>query len=341
MKKIRYNIVRAFIKVLLFFYFKKIKCVGKENIPKKGAVLFASNHQNAFLDAILIPTSNTRISYFLTRASAFKNPIVNKILRSVFMLPIYRIGDGIAQLKKNEAIFDSCYTTFNNGEAIQIFPEGNHNLQRRIRPLSKGFTRIIFGALEKYPELNIQIVPVGLNYEAPMVYPSKVSIYYGKPIAAQTYFLQYNRQEASNALKKEVKNALEKLSTHIDHEPYDEYEKYLHNVKADFLNPIATNEQLKGFDPAQMSLDVKSSNRSIFYFLMVINSIIPWCIWRYIKPKIEEKEFMATFRFAYGVVAFSLFYFVQAFVLEMIFPCFSSMLYLIASYLIVLLSSKV
>ena len=75
--------MRAYIKIGLFFLHKNIAIFGKENIPKKGAVLFIGNHQNALIDGILIPTTTIRKIRFLSRASAFKNNIVSKFLRSL------------------------------------------------------------------------------------------------------------------------------------------------------------------------------------------------------------------------------------------------------------------
>jgi 1-acyl-sn-glycerol-3-phosphate acyltransferase len=75
------------VKIGLFFTLKKIEVHGTKNIPKKGAVLFVANHQNALLDAILIPTTNSRNIHFLTRASAFKNKLADKVLRSLNMVP--------------------------------------------------------------------------------------------------------------------------------------------------------------------------------------------------------------------------------------------------------------
>ena len=57
MKHFWYNTVKIIVSVGLFFTHKKIKVYGKENIPKKGPLLFIGNHQNALLDAILIPTT--------------------------------------------------------------------------------------------------------------------------------------------------------------------------------------------------------------------------------------------------------------------------------------------
>ena len=65
-----------------------------ENVLKHKPVLLLANHQNALLDALLIATKCGRFSYFLTRAAVFKKSFVNKILRSLQMLPVYRVRDG-------------------------------------------------------------------------------------------------------------------------------------------------------------------------------------------------------------------------------------------------------
>ena len=60
-----YEIMRVYVRIGLYFLHKKITVHGVENIPKKGAVLFIPNHQNALIDAVLIPTTNKRNIHFL------------------------------------------------------------------------------------------------------------------------------------------------------------------------------------------------------------------------------------------------------------------------------------
>ena len=148
MKQIWYNIVKIYIRTGLFFFFKKIIVNDEDNIPKKGAVLLVSNHKNALLDPLLIATTTERNIHFLTRASAFKIRLVRWLLSTVNMLPIYRMRDGKETLAKNEEIFNQCYDILNNKKCLLIFPEGTHDIKRWVRPLSKGFIRITFGALK-------------------------------------------------------------------------------------------------------------------------------------------------------------------------------------------------
>ena len=98
MKNIWYNFIRSYIKLGLFFYTKKIKVVGKKNIPKKGAVLFAVNHPNGLLDPLLVTTTATRNTHYLVRAAVFKKPLVKKFLATLNLMPIYRIRDGVKEL---------------------------------------------------------------------------------------------------------------------------------------------------------------------------------------------------------------------------------------------------
>ena len=136
--------VRGYLKLGLFFYFKKIQIFNADNVPKDKAVLILSNHQNALLDALLIATKCGRFVFYLTRASVFKKSFVDKLLRSLQMLPVYRIRDGWSNITKNNSIFTNCADLLSKNEGVVIFPEGSHNLKRKVRPFSKGFTRIVF-----------------------------------------------------------------------------------------------------------------------------------------------------------------------------------------------------
>ena len=42
------------VKTGLLFFYKNIKVVGKENLPKGKPILITPNHQNALIDALLI-----------------------------------------------------------------------------------------------------------------------------------------------------------------------------------------------------------------------------------------------------------------------------------------------
>lgn len=274
---------------------------NETNVPKQGALLLVSNHNNALIDALLIATTSGRFSYFLTRASVFKNPLADAFLRSLNMLPVYRMRDGWSTISNNNSIFNTCTDLLAQGETVALFPEGNHNIKRTVRNLSKGFTRIVFDTLEKFPQNNVEIVPIGLNFQQAHAFADSVAICYGKPIVKHEY-TSGSINENTIKLKSLVSEAIKQLTTHIPAENYEETLERLEHLQTNFLNPKIVNRCIESnFEICDDSKtkDHLQGVRLWFKSLMILGVLPIWLLWRYvIKPKIKEIEFVATFRFA-------------------------------------------
>ena len=317
---------------------------GKENIPKKGAVIFIGNHQNALIDAIVVPTTNRRSIHFLTRASAFKIGFVDQILRSLNMIPVYRVRDGVRTIEKNIAVFEQCIKILKHGKAIQIFAEGEHHLKRRVLPLKKGFARIILGSLQKYPDFPIYIVPVGINYDSHLNFPSSTSIYYGKPILANQFIDVKNPDLKFKEITHQVSAALKNLTLHVeDSINYDEIIVKLEKMSVNYLNPFEANKLLKNIENIPSEAIVKKEIINWFnpfHFLAKLNSIFALLIWKYIKPKIKDVVFTNTYRFALITTLFPLFYLLQTAIVYLIFDLKIAALYLLGSIILGIISTK-
>jgi len=343
LENIWYKIIRFYVKIGLFFTLKKITVFGKENIPKKGAILFIGNHQNALIDAILIPTTNSRDIHFLTRASAFKNKLADNILRSLNMIPVYRLRDGKNSMLKNIAVFEQCFEFLKDEKAVQIFAEGEHHLFRRVIPLKKGFARIILGTLQKYPDLEIQIVPVGINYDKHLEYPCSTSIYYGTPIKVNEFFNLETPDYSFKDIIKKVKSSLKELTLHIeDTKDYDEILLKLDAANVDYLNPKKANKLVENLNKLPISTANKTFNWFFlpFHFLAKVNSILPLLIWYYLKPKIQDKIFTNTFRFALITTMFPVFYLIQSFIIYAFFNLNYALLYFLTCILLGIITTK-
>src|SRR5690606_5992673 len=118
-------------------------------------------------------------------------------LHSVNMLPVYRVRDGWSTISKNNYIFKTCTEKLKQNQTVSLFPEGNHHINRTVRPLSKGFTRIIFETLNSYPNLDLQVVPIGLNYLEGTTYGDSVALHYGSPISAKSMVSEFSNEEIS------------------------------------------------------------------------------------------------------------------------------------------------
>lgn len=176
--------------------------VGKKNIPKNKPVIFAANHQNAFLDPVLIAVQLSKPTYYLVRADVFKKPTVAKIFASINMMPVYRERDGVDTLQANVEVFNRCFEVLSKNRPIVIFPEGNHGKYKTLRPLKKGFARIAAGAEEKFgKEIDVQIIPVGLNYSDHHNMGAELLINFGEPINVSDYLTEIDNARQINELK--------------------------------------------------------------------------------------------------------------------------------------------
>lgn len=340
LKKIWYNYVKLFLRISLNFYAKEIKIVGRKNIPRKGAILFAINHPNALMDPLFVTTFNPRENHFLVRADVFKKPLVKKALASLNLMPIYRIRDGRKQLSNNEEIFNKCFNILARKETLIIFPQGGHSRDRNIKPLSKGFTRIVFGALEQNKDLNISVIPTGITYQNSSTYPSKVCVQFGEPIDSRTIYTNNEKAKAINILKEQVSSQLKELTVHIpDDEKYQKTLKKLNDANVDFTEVDKVNAMIRNEKFPEPKEKETNYVKPLFY-LILLNGILPYFIWKKFSKNIGEIEFIDTMQYGVNVVIFPLFYILQSMVLSFFFGWQMALYYLIPSIIAVYLYTK-
>ncbi len=343
MHKLWLHSVRLYLRMGMFFYFKKIQVLNADNVPKNEAVLILCNHQNALLDALLIAIKCGRFVHFLTRASVFKKSFVDKLLRSLQMLPVYRVRDGWSNLSKNNSIFTTCTELLQKNEAVVIFPEGSHNLVRRVRPLSKGFTRIVFETLQNYPETDLKLLPVGLNFVKAKEFGDSVSIHFGDTLDTKKDVSNFDNDDVVK-LKQVVHGEISKLTTHIPDDNYDEILRKLELLNVDFLNPKGVNSCIESnFNNChpKSSLNLKGL-RFVLKFLLKLVLFGPYLVWnKLIKPKIVEEEFTSTFRFAVALTLVPLWLIVLGVVISLIFGCIIGVGFILFVLLLELLAVKI
>lgn len=164
----------------MLVHFRRIYRSGLEHVPASGPLIFACNHPNAFLDAIVVALSVKRPVHFLTRSDVFKTRLARFFLERLNMIPIYRMRDGMDSLDKNKAVFQRCIDILQEGKILLIFSEGNCIMEKRLRSLKKGTARIAFLAEDACNwQMNLKIIPVGINYIKPQSYRTDLIITFG------------------------------------------------------------------------------------------------------------------------------------------------------------------
>jgi 1-acyl-sn-glycerol-3-phosphate acyltransferase len=229
-------------------YYRKVKYLGLENIPKDKPTLLGPNHQNALMDAMAILASKRSQSpTFLARSDIFSSNLLSNLLLSMKILPVYRIQDGKDKLAKNDEIFDISVEILEDKKVLVIFPEATHTDKRSILTLKKGLMRVAFHTAEKNNfEIDLHIIPVGIYYENYYSYRSKLLVIYGKPIRITDYQEKYkqNPQSTLLTLKKYLQEKIEDLAIHIKNKQYYDIFENAREI-FDFHTAKENNLQLK------------------------------------------------------------------------------------------------
>lgn len=298
MKYIINEFLRLIVKLALKLFYKEIIIEGKENIPKDKSILMVSNHQNALIDPLLLATLSGLKPYYLTRASAFKHPLVAKLLNYIQMIPIYRVRDGIKNMEKNQETFNKSVQILLNGGSLLIFGEGSHSTRRNLRPMKKGFSRIAIQALEENPKLELVIIPVAINYSNHNHSGSKVRITFGEVIDPKIYVSDFESMMSATF------NALLPLVVEIPEKRYDYELQALINNHIDLTSTNDVNNFLGKGPSEQRQIKVPYLRNKL---MKLFHLPIYW-IWLLVNPKVKDEAFTATFKFVIGLVGLPLWY---------------------------------
>jgi 1-acyl-sn-glycerol-3-phosphate acyltransferase len=167
-----YLFAKAIVWPAFGIYFR-VKSYGKENVPKTGKLIVASNH-SSYLDPMLLGSFfPRRIHYIMTSVHYQK----------FFLYPFCYLLDTIP-IGPNLQIFAFKKTMkfLSHGEVIGIFPEGQRSREGYVLDTRKGVG--VYALRGKAPVLPVAIagareaMPPGGIFPKPV----KVKLFYGEPI---------------------------------------------------------------------------------------------------------------------------------------------------------------
>ncbi len=175
-----YVIARGILRPLVKLVWRP-RVTGRDRVPRKGPVIFASNHLS-FVDSMVIPLVAPRPVQFLAKShyftgSGFKGWVSRTFFGAIGAVSVERGAGSQAQ----EAL-DLGRRILEGGNAFALYPEGTRSLDGR---LYKGRTGVAWLALTT----GAVVVPVGLigtqeiqpvGAKLPRVRP--VTVHFGEPI---------------------------------------------------------------------------------------------------------------------------------------------------------------
>lgn len=225
---------------------------GLENIPEGEPIIFAPNHQNALLDPLALVFAGSSEPVFLARADIFKKKLIARFLNAIKIAPVYRIRDGKQSLEKNKGVFESSVRILQNNHSLCLFPEGKHVGMKSMDPHKKAIPRIVFIAAELTNfDLDINIVPVGINYSHYYKFRRNITVNFGKPIKTKQYYKTYKAEgetKAANAMRNDIFEAVCKLVVHVPNKNhYELYEQAFEMMRNETAQKLGIERMYKYF----------------------------------------------------------------------------------------------
>jgi 1-acyl-sn-glycerol-3-phosphate acyltransferase len=172
---------RVWSKLLMLISGAKVTISGKNNIPKEGGLIFASNHQGAF-DILIHLAYITRYFRFIAKSELFKVPFLGWYMSLAGYVPIER------EISKSaHRTIGSVAEVLSKDDCILIFPEGTRSNTGELGPFKRGSLMAAFSSGAK-------VVPVAISGSNKMM-PKKtfvinivpISIKFGQPISFEKY----------------------------------------------------------------------------------------------------------------------------------------------------------
>lgn len=184
-----YNLLKPIYSILLKIIFRP-RVVGKENIPKEGALIFAGNHKHA-VDPTMVMMSTDRIVRFMAKEELFKG--LHGIIFNKMGLIKVRRG------KSNPQAVMEAEDILNSGGTVGIFPEGTRNKGK------EELLKFRHGTVAIAKKTNTLIIPFAIRNKY-KIFRKSVVLEFGKTIDVSKMELK----EANEYLRSEVLKLLRK-----------------------------------------------------------------------------------------------------------------------------------
>lgn len=204
--------------------------VGRENIPKTGAAILASNHLSVS-DSIFLPLMIDRPMSFLAKSDYFTGKGIRGWATRVFMtgtgqIPIDRTGG-----KASEASLNTGLQVLGRGHLLGIYPEGTRSPDGQLYRGRTGLARMVLEA--KVPVIPVVMVDTGtvmpIGQSVPRV--GRVGMVIGEPMD----FTRFAGMEGDRYILRSVTDEIMVALQRLGEQKYDDV--YASTVKDRALRP--------------------------------------------------------------------------------------------------------
>ena len=281
--RIPFNFIADIVTVIgCGIFFGTVKSKNNSRIPDKGPIIFVANHPNMIFDPGLVRYTSSRRLHYIGKSTLFNNPIMSFMMRVLDVIPVYRSQDDPSQTHRNIDSFSECYKILEKKKCILFFPEGVSLGERVLFKIKSGASRVGLRCEEENDfNLDIKIMPVGINYSNPSRFKSDVYVNYGHPISVSKFkdFYREDKNNAITALTSEIEESLSELTANLG---FIEMKNAI-----DYLDIIYKNELI-----SELGLKIKNSDHQFTASKEMID-VIEWCM-ENCHERVIEFEYLAS-----------------------------------------------
>lgn len=162
-------------------YCRTYTVIGEDNVPLSGPVLFITSHQNNLPDPLSLLFSTHRKPTFVARADYFNHPLAARLLQFLKILPMHRADHGRSAIRNElPTTMHTLRDYLAEGHSCAIMIEGSSAPTRTLRPLKKGWARLVLDLKEI--DILPTVIPVAIEFSDWQDWGPDNRIVFGKPL---------------------------------------------------------------------------------------------------------------------------------------------------------------
>jgi 1-acyl-sn-glycerol-3-phosphate acyltransferase len=200
---------------IVWLYFDLVTVHGANHLrAAKGSSLLLGLHRNGAVDGFVYHVLAPRAEFMVTAR------LLRKRLVRVFLggIEVVRGKDrdripGASSI--NARAMQECEERLRAGGQLCIFPEGTSTLGPRHLPFQSGAAHLVLHHLESPSAPPLTVLPVGVHYEAPAEFRSRLDLRIGEPVEIHLPPGSTRAQKLST-LKQRFETALESVGVNVE-----------------------------------------------------------------------------------------------------------------------------
>ncbi len=226
-----YSFLRRWVDYCTRQSYRRMERIGGP-VPNEGAVVYAANHTNTLMDALVVLKDFPEGIAYGARADVFRKPKIARMMHFFKIVPFARRNrERPEEVMHNAQTFEEIDRVLAHGLPFCITCEGRHRTKHSLLPIRRGVSTIAFTSAAQRPTT---VVPVGIDYSDWFHYRGLARVRYGEPIDINALMEGMDPGISDSDRDMTLQNLLyEKISSLIFFIPDDDaYDKKLAEAEA-------------------------------------------------------------------------------------------------------------